>query len=83
MKTDCLDLQLKFMAFCENNNIDKTKYFISYSNKICGELAAIMEHTGSGEALSFAGGGQFYSFAALIAWMDGYTAAKKLILFES
>ena len=81
MKTNYLDLQLKFMAFCENNNIDKAKYFISYSDKRCGNLAAIMEYTENG-GRSLAGGGSFCSFAELIAWMDGYTAAKKLILFE-
>ena len=81
MKTNYLDLQLKFMAFCENNNIDKAKYFISYADKRCGNLAAIMEHTDTG-SICLAGGGSFCSFTELIAWMDGYTAAKKLILFE-
>ncbi|HAH24977.1 MAG TPA: hypothetical protein DCL77_14685 [Prolixibacteraceae bacterium] len=81
MKKDFFNIQIRFMEFCEHNNIDQKKYFLSYSDKRNGQLAAIFEHGESG-SISMARGGRFYSFPELIAWMDGYTAAKKLVLFE-
>jgi hypothetical protein len=75
-----IELQGRFMDFCESNEIDKEKYFLNYTNTRSGNFAVIMKHDPSG-SISFAGDGGFYDYGALSAWMDGYTAAKRNLYF--
>ena len=75
-----IELQGRFMDFCESNGIDKEKYFLNYTSTRSGIFAVIMKHNPSG-SISFAGNGEFYDYGALAAWMDGYTAAKRNLYF--
>lgn len=78
-----LDLSLQLLALCENNNIDKKKYFIQSSDARMGKLYGIFEHmnleTGT---IQLSGPGRFYTYTELTAWMDGYSAAKSLNFFK-
>ena len=76
-----IHLQIRFMEFCERNDIDKKQYFINYSDARLGNFAAIAKHGQSG-SISAPINGNFMSFDQLTAWMQGYTDAKKLNLFN-
>jgi hypothetical protein len=82
MKTTHFKLQARFMEFCETNNINKQKYFINYADNRCGATAAIMERN-IDHSVSLVGGSRYYTFDALIAWMDGYTTAKELCFLNN
>jgi hypothetical protein len=72
-----MNLSLSLMRFCENNSIDKTKYFIK-QDEIMGKTFTIAKHEECG-SYSISTCGRFYTQGELTAWMDGYTSAKKNI----
>lgn len=76
-----IDLQIRFMEFCERNGIDKKQYFVNYSDARIWKYAAISKHCESG-SISAPINGNFMTFEQLTAWMQGYTDAKKLNLFN-
>ena len=79
-KTNYFDLQIRFMEFCEANNIDKIKYFIYSSDVRLDHLVAIFEHYGTDGSINPVS--DFMTNDGLIQWMKGYTAANKLNLFK-
>jgi hypothetical protein len=81
MKTNYIQLVNAFADFCEANNIDKSKYFLVKSDIRTGKKAAIMKLGYLGK-MSLSGGGIYYTYSELLAWMQGYTIAKKLIIFK-
>lgn len=76
-----IDLQIRFLEFCERNDIDKKQYFINYADARIGEAAAIAKH-GLNGSISAPINGNFMTFDQLTAWMQGYTDANKLNLFK-
>lgn len=80
INSKAIDLQIRFMEFCERNDIDQKEYFINYSDARVGSYAAIAKH-GQNGSISAPINGSFMSFEQLTAWMQGYTDAKKLNLF--
>jgi len=76
-----IDLQIRFMEFCERNDIDQKQYFVNYADARLGNAAAISKH-GLNGSISAPINGNFMPFEQLTAWMQGYTDAKKLNLFK-